>query len=209
MAAKRGRAKKPAYHHGDLRNALLRAGRALLAEGGGGALSLREAARRAGVSHAAPYRHFASKEALLAAIAEEGFRALGDELGAALAGDGDPLQRLGRMGQGYVRFALAHPAEVQSMFAALCEPGGVPASLGEAATRAFGLLVGAVEACQRAGLVLGDDPLPAAVASWAVAHGLGLLLLQNALKPAGLGAPDAERATAMVVGMLRDGLRAR
>src|SRR6185369_3293046 len=69
-----------AYHHGDLRNALLAAGRALLAEGGTPALSLREAARRAGVSHAAPYRHFASREALLAAIAEGGFVALAAEL---------------------------------------------------------------------------------------------------------------------------------
>src|SRR6516225_5158968 len=68
------------YHHGDLRNALIQAGLELLAEGGAQELDLRKVARRAGVSHAAPYRHFADRQALIAAITEEGFRWLAEQI---------------------------------------------------------------------------------------------------------------------------------
>jgi AcrR family transcriptional regulator len=73
------------YHHGDLRNALIQAGLELLAEGGVQELDLRKVARRAGVSHAAPYRHFADKQALIAAITEEGFRLLAEQIQATLS----------------------------------------------------------------------------------------------------------------------------
>src|SRR5260370_9776352 len=72
------------YHHGDLRNALIQAGLELLSEGGGTALDLRKVAHRAGVSHAAPYRHFADKQALIAAINEEGFHRLPERIQTAL-----------------------------------------------------------------------------------------------------------------------------
>jgi AcrR family transcriptional regulator len=202
--------RKGAYHHGDLRNALLAAGRGLLAEGGTPALSLREVARRAGVSHAAPYRHFASKEALLAAIAEGGFVALAAELERAAGRARSRLERVRRMGEGYVRFALAHPAEVQTMFGAFQgDPAAWPPGLPPAAQRAFGLLVGGVKAAQEAGEIAGKDPIPAAVAAWSAAHGVSLLLLQNGLRVAGFAAGDAERAAAAVFGALLDGLRVR
>jgi AcrR family transcriptional regulator len=198
------------YHHGDLKNALLEAGRALLAEGGTPALSLREAARRAGVSHAAPYRHFASREALLAAIAEGGFAALAAELERAAARGRTPLERLRRMGEGYVGFALAHPAEVQTMFGAFQgDPGAWPPGLPAAAQRAFGLLVGAVAAAQEAGQVAGRDPLPGAVAAWSAVHGVALLLLQNGLAVAGFGKGDAGRAASTVMSAVIEGLRVR
>ena len=81
---KKAPSKTREYHHGDLRNALIQAGLAILAEEGTHALSLRAAARRSGVSHAAPYRHFADKEALLAAIAEQGFNTLAASVRAAI-----------------------------------------------------------------------------------------------------------------------------
>src|SRR4051812_36803257 len=97
----------PTYHHGNLRPALLRAASKTLEKEGAGALSLRDLARRAGVSHNAPYRHFRDRDSLLAAIATEGFRQLGD----ALRG------RAGKeMGAAYVRFALEHPQQFRLMF---------------------------------------------------------------------------------------------
>src|SRR5947207_2956113 len=94
------RRKKAAYHHGDLRAALLRAAGLLLEDEGVAGVLLREVARRAGVSHNAPYRHFAERDALLAALAAEGYERLGKELQSKAGKE---------MGQAYVSFALAHP----------------------------------------------------------------------------------------------------
>src|SRR3954464_1315173 len=109
---------RDAYQHGDLRHALIQAGLKLLAEGGAGELSLRAAAELAGVSHAAPYRHFRDKNALVAAIGEEGFRlltrAMRQEIAAA--DPGDVLARLRASGRGYVLFAVRHPAYFRTIF---------------------------------------------------------------------------------------------
>src|SRR5713101_10130495 len=100
------RQKPKPYHHGDLRNALIQAGLEMLSEGGAAALDLRKVAREAGVSHAAPYRHFADKQALIAAINEEGFRRLAERIQCALreVSDGafEQLQAIARV---YVQFA--------------------------------------------------------------------------------------------------------
>ena len=102
--------KRTAYHHGDLRRALLEASLALIDESGIGALSLREAARKAGVSHNAPYHHFKDRGSLLAALAEEGFAQLAADMTAARAAAPDARTRLEACGQAYVRFALNSPA---------------------------------------------------------------------------------------------------
>src|SRR5689334_1657694 len=95
-----------AYHHGDLRNALIQAGLKILAKEGAQALTLREVARRANVSHAAPYRHFASKEALLAAIAEEGFNEFAARLQVVAQNNtSDPRAQLYEATRAYVQFA--------------------------------------------------------------------------------------------------------
>src|SRR5262245_55878012 len=107
-----------AYQHGDLREALIQAGLKLLSETGVDGLGLRAAAQLAGVSHAAPYRHFRDKDALVAAIAERGFRlltqAMRDEI--ARAPSRDVTSRLRAMGHGYVTFALTHPAYFRVIF---------------------------------------------------------------------------------------------
>jgi AcrR family transcriptional regulator len=109
---KRGR-----YHHGDLRRALLDAALEVLSAEGAAALTLREVARRAGVTHAAPYRHFTDKQALLATVAEEGFRMLAAEMtrGAAPHAS-DPRRALEAIGAAYVRFATSQRAHFQVMF---------------------------------------------------------------------------------------------
>jgi len=99
------------YHHGDLKNALINAGIAILAEEGAGALSLRKVARRAGVSHAAPYAHFADKQTLIAAIAADGHRQIYDCLTAVIKDDAGDVQSLFLHDVwAYVQFGLDSPA---------------------------------------------------------------------------------------------------
>src|SRR5260370_8363924 len=105
-----GESKGKPYHHGDLRAALIQAGLAILAEEGAQALTLRAAARRAGVSHSAPYRHFADKEALLAAIAEEGFTQLAQRLEQARgSADRSARPQLQNPRWPYAHYPLTHP----------------------------------------------------------------------------------------------------
>ena len=112
------------YHHGQLRAALLAASRSILAESGARGLSLREAARRAGVSTAAPYRHFKDKTSLLAALAHAAFVRLDAELTAVAErfADAPPLERVQQLGVAYVGFAARHPAEFRLMFGELAPP---------------------------------------------------------------------------------------
>jgi AcrR family transcriptional regulator len=104
-----------AYHHGDLRRVLINAALELTEQGGAGAVSVREAARRAGVSPAAPFRHFPSRDALMAAVAEEAQRRFRAEIEAATTATAasDPLSRLRAFGVGYLRWALRHPAHFE------------------------------------------------------------------------------------------------
>ncbi len=124
------------YHHGHLRLALIAAARALLDEGGANAVGLREAARRVGVSPTATYRHFRDKEALLAAVAAEGFR----EFGAALAAAGRASEPLSAMGAAYVDFALARPGMFRLMFSPLMAKSEAHPELKAAADEAFAML---------------------------------------------------------------------
>src|SRR5258708_29712691 len=123
------RQKPKSYHHGDLRNALIQAGLELLAEGGAQELDLRKVARRAGVSHAAPYRHFADKQALIAAINEEGFHWLAERIQATLHEVPDePFEQLLGVALAYVRFSEAHPLLMLELFSVLTIERGAVAS---------------------------------------------------------------------------------
>ncbi|MFD8572124.1 TetR/AcrR family transcriptional regulator [Streptomyces sp. NPDC059639] len=113
---------KDAYHHGDLRAACLRAARELLEEDGSSALSIRAVARRAGVSPAAPYRHYPDREALVHAIAAQGYRELTRKLADAHPEPSTP-EDLAATAVVYVRFALDHPGMFRLMFADPCAPG--------------------------------------------------------------------------------------
>jgi AcrR family transcriptional regulator len=143
------------YHHGDLRAAVLTAAWKMVEKEGVFGLSVREAARRAGVSHSAPYRHFADREALLAALVAEGF----DQLHSALE------NRAGReLGEAYVAFALEHPQRFRLMFSHARANADLQARF--AAPFAH----------------LGADAAAAGAAAWSLVHGLASLVLEGQLE---------------------------
>lgn len=155
------------YHHGDLPRALVDAAAAVVGERGPAHATLREVARRAGVSHAAAAYHFGGKAGLLTELAAEGFRMLRARLGAELAGGGTFLD----VGVAYVRFALEMPAHFEVMFRPELYRRDDP-DLRAAADAARAVLV------ENAG-VLGGDPRTAAYAAWSLVHGLATLLLDD------------------------------
>jgi AcrR family transcriptional regulator len=166
--------KKRPYHHGNLREALLEAAIRLVAEVGPTGFTLREVARRADVSHNAPYRHFRDKEELLAAVAAQGFRELKQAMLEASKSQLTALDRLKRSGLGYVSFALRRPEHFTVMFDAPLAKTNYP-EFAEAAEEAFGTLVGFVEACQLEGQFSRDDVMQRALAAWSLVHGIAKL----------------------------------
>ena len=174
MSTSSGPARVNAYHHGDLRGALIEAGLAILAEAGDpAALSLREAARRAGVSAMAPYRHFPDKGALLAAIAGVGFQRLAAAQIEADAHD-DPAAALTAQGIAYVAFARAEPALFRLMFGPAA--AGKTGDLATAAARSYQVLAARV-----AGLVPPAEVGAATLRCWALSHGLAALAVDGQL----------------------------
>ncbi|GAA3443381.1 TetR/AcrR family transcriptional regulator [Planomonospora venezuelensis] len=173
---------RTSYHHGALREALLGAARGLLAERGAAAFSLSELARRVGVSAAAPYRHFADREALLDALADEGYVALGAGLDEAARTAPDPGERVIRLGVAYLRFAEENPAVFDIMFRE--RPGPQSA----AGPPAFQILVTAVEQAQEAGALPSGQPAPITARTvWATIHGLAVLSARGGFAKLGLG----------------------
>lgn len=164
-----------AYHHGDLRRAVLDAALDVITADGPSAISLRDLARRAGVSHAAPAHHFKDKAGLLTAIAVEGNELLADSLAQPVDGD---CPRLVDLGVRYVRFALDHPAHFEVMYRPDLYHRDAPDLLA-ARERANRMLRGTIEAMggdQNAGL--------AQLAAWTAAHGFATLALTGNLDKA-------------------------
>lgn len=159
------------YHHGDLHNALVRAAVELLEEGGATELSLRAAARRAGVSSAAPYRHFADRDALLSAVAAVGYRDLATVL-AAEHPEPTTAEDLADVAIAYVRFALTRPGLFRVMFAEACDPTSAERL---AATEAIHQYV--TSAVQRVFPTVETGAMADAV--WALVHGLAFLYLDG------------------------------
>lgn len=157
------------YHHGDLRNALRQSAREILEGEGLAALSLRAVARRVGVSHAAPYRHFPNHEALLADLAVEGFSELREAIAGAAAAPGGQADKIAEIGAAYMRFAVRRPALARLMFGSqMPNRSGFPL-LGEVA-EVIGVEIGKA---------LDDSVLGLAV--WGAVHGLTMLVLEDVI----------------------------
>ncbi|HET6150935.1 MAG TPA: TetR/AcrR family transcriptional regulator [Polyangia bacterium] len=212
MTIRVSRKKADAYQHGDLRNALIQAGLKLLSESGVGGLSLRAAAELAGVSHAAPYRHFADKDALVAAIAEEGFRLLTRRMHDAIdaSGSNDPLARLQASALGYVAFAVEHPGYFRTIFGGVvCEEGKAASpSLRAAGEEAYHVLRDLVSQGIERGRLRAGDPELVSLAAWSLVHGLGMLIIDGQVRDPGGAAPHVGKITESVVRLLMTGLRA-
>lgn len=172
--------RKP-YHHGDLRAALLKASLELIREKGAREFTLREAARRAGVSHTAPYRHFHDKAELLAAIAEDGFNRLLGAMRVAADKSIEPFHRLQSAGIGYIDFAQDHPEHFSIMFSAELKFSAHP-SLKTAADRCFSELVTLIAACSPAPSIPVRSPEIEAIIAWTQVHGIAELALRRQLR---------------------------
>jgi AcrR family transcriptional regulator len=183
------RPKRAAYHHGDLRQQLLTVAEQIILERGVDGFTLREAARRAGVSPAAPAHHFKDAKGLLTEVALLGFREFGDALEAAdRAGGADPARRLREQAIAYVNFALKYPARFQLMFRD-DKHDHANAGFRSAATRSYGILEGAIRAATNtpAGQELTPQSHGLLLAVWSIVHGFSHLALGRGLHVPGQG----------------------
>jgi AcrR family transcriptional regulator len=172
-----GEAEKP-YHHGDLQQELLCAAGQLLEESNVTNLSLRAVAKKVGVSHTAPYRHFKDKESLLAGIAGQGFQMLATRLSTAAASHPEnPAEQLLEAGYAYVELALSHPQCTQLMFGGILPCDDTYPELRTAGDNAFNGLKDIIENGQRSGLFKAGELESLALSVWSGIHGLTLLLV--------------------------------
>jgi len=167
------------YHHGNLRESLIGAAIQLIGEAGPAGFNLREVARRAGVSHNAPYRHFRDKGELLAEVAASGFRELTEAMMAGAALESTPIGQLSRSGCAYVAFALRRPEHFAAMFDAPVPEGD--AASRQAGAEAFGTLVGFVAQCQAAGQLPEGGTENRALQAWSLVHGIAKLAVAGLL----------------------------
>lgn len=171
------------YHHGDLRRALLDETIAIIRHDGVQALTLRGIGEALGVSRTALYRHFADKRSLLAAVAMEGFRLLGDRLAAAWRDGGTGVEGFNAMGVAYVGFAVSNPSHYRVMFGGFVDRDARDAEFDRVAAAAFHLLVDALVQLQAARRVRDDHPEQLARYIWATVHGLSMLTIDGQLGP--------------------------
>ncbi|RPI32328.1 MAG: TetR/AcrR family transcriptional regulator [Chloroflexota bacterium] len=173
------------YHHGDLKNALIDAGIDILSKEGASGLSLRSVAKRAGVSHAAPYAHFSDKQALIAAISTEGYRRVYEKIEEVVREyQHDPLRQLVEAGWAYLQFALTDPDHFKITFSGVVEKEKDYPAFVEVSRKNFELVVKIVEACQAVGALNPGPSNLVAVGVWSLVHGLASLLLEGQISHA-------------------------
>lgn len=195
------------YHHGDLPNALRHAAGEVIAEDGLGRFSLREVARRAGVSHTAPAHHFGDVRGLLTSLAVEGFDHLYEATSTAVADESDPAERLAAMGEAYVAIATDHPAHCQVMFRTDVVDPDDPTLL-EAGMRAHAVLRDTIrDLVEAEGLHVDIDV--AAELCWAAMQGLVVLAPKLALVDAahGVEPPSMRVRVRRLTRLMLDGIR--
>jgi AcrR family transcriptional regulator len=169
------------YHHGDLRRALIDEALRTIDKSGVDGVTLRAVGEALGVSRTALYRHFSDKQALVAAVAREGFRTLRLALLGAWDGAGRGRRGFEAMGEAYLQFAVAHPAHYRVMFGRFAESGTRDRELVAEAEGAFQALVDALLEQQREGIVRKDDAVTLAQFVWSVVHGIAMLTIDGQL----------------------------
>jgi AcrR family transcriptional regulator len=168
------------YHHGNLKQALIEAGVEILKKEGLGSLSLRKVAKQAGVSHTAPYSHFADKQALIAAISTEGFKQLYFQIKSVIETNlSEPETLLIETAWAYLQFGLNEPDRFKLMFSSVLEKEKDYADFVEISQENFLQLVHIVKICQQAGVLKTGEPDVVAVSIWSSVHGFTSLLLEG------------------------------
>ncbi|WP_195724506.1 TetR/AcrR family transcriptional regulator [Paenibacillus monticola] len=200
---------KKNYHHGDLRKTLIHVGIELISESGASSLDLRKVARIAGVSHAAPYRHFADKKALIAAISEEGFNLLAIEMEQAISMKANSAhEQLRGMGHAYVQFAITNPSLVREMFSGLTIEREAYPSLYDISKKLFNMIETVVIIGQEKGNIKKSDSNELTCAIWSMMHGTAILIIENQLKPVTMQINGIEHITQVCMDSLILGLGA-
>jgi AcrR family transcriptional regulator len=168
------------YHHGDLKNALINAGIEIVKKEGTQALSLRKAARKAGVSHSAPYAHFKDKQALIAAISTHGLKQLYERLSQiAKKYDGLPLSQLHEVAWEYAKFGLTDPAYFKFIFSGSIEHEYDYPEFVEVSHRNFALVVDIIRKNQKIRIIKPENPELVALSVWSIVHGFINLAIEK------------------------------
>jgi AcrR family transcriptional regulator len=191
---------RKSYHHGDLKNALIKSGVEILSKEGIEGLSLRKVAQRAGVSHSAPYSHFPDKQSLIAAISTEGFNQLYNELDAVISAyPANPKRQLQQGALTYAQFALNHTDTFKIMFSGVLEKEKEYPAFVEISHKTFQRVVDVVKACQDAGLLHSTSSEMMAVAVWGQVHGIISLALEGQISHSVLDHHEIEDVVSFAV----------
>ena len=187
---------RKSYHHGDLRQSLLSTAEHLLEHNGVGAVSLREVAKAAGVSHTAPYRHFTDKNSLLAALATIGFGRLADAVDQCVVKHpGDPVAQLSAAAHAYIDLATQHPQMTNLMFGGVLNKDECAEELKVESERSFNSLLNVIQNGLEAKLYIEKDKQELALFAWSYVHGFSMLISAGQL---GEMSNDEHTITALV-----------
>lgn len=186
------------YHHGDLRRVIIETAQDMLREEKGWQFTLREVARRAGVSHAAPYKHFPDKCALLAELATIGFRQLRAEIAGAIKRQKSARAEFIAAGKAYIAFGTDNPCLYRLMFSGNVERSAYP-DLDEAGHSAFGELLGILHRGQTNGAFRNQPLSGQAAATWSLVHGFTMLAMDGQLLPEKVGSKPVDSVIATLL----------
>ena len=193
------------YHHGDLKNALIQAGIEILSINGIKGLSLRRVAKRAGVSHAAPYAHFTDKQALIAAISTEGYKQLFSQLKQIdQKYCNDPLRKLVEVAWCYLQFAVKDPAHFKITFSGVIEKEKDYPAFVEISQKSFVFITEMVAECQATGIWPSGPSDLIAVHLWGSIHGLAALLIEDQLSSQVLENYSLRKILVSTINMMTD-----
>jgi AcrR family transcriptional regulator len=202
-------ARKDTYHHGDLRRVLMDAAMRLVEERGVDGFTMREVARRAGVSHNAPYHHFEDKAAVVAALAEEGYEMLlADEM-ASIDPAAPVLMQIRALGRAYVGFAAKHPDRFRLMNRPELRSSDAVTDVQAAGAASEAPLIDAIAHGQRTGVFAQGDAEALALAAWSMVHGLAMIAVDGPMRAQVRSPRQLRSMTDAVVDVLLDGLLAR
>jgi len=202
--------KKPAqpYHHGDLRRVLIDTAVDIISEQGANDLSLRKIAKRAGVSHAAPYRHFKDKNAILAAVARQGFGMMLKITEERIARNrGNELDHFAICGLSYIDFAITYPSHYRVMFGTRSDDSYFSDEFRPESIPVFKLLRDKIVVCQEKGLLKAGDPGEMALAAWSIVHGFAMLRIDHHIQDQRMDEKKLRELQRTVVLTLYSGLR--